>query len=937
MLYFTKKCHLILIALLISSSCWWNLHAEDFRNRKVTMLLNNLDGTFENPPGNDGWRVLWGTFKKDNKVFHSGKQSLYVDGGELISTDKIKVEPGYEYYISAWSRKRNYYFRSKDLYGAGIGLQQLRADGAVNGNWYDMYAIMGEGMCFKEGDEDWVYTEARWTPKDTTVWLRPAIKSQALAGSRLWIDDFRVWKRKLPEKNSTMLVNAIENGSFEVKYNSDKTPFSYELFSPDNRHNNFGEVAVATTEEKQDRNSSLKIVAPCKVHSGIGVLSGTSAILRISIKSSGVRGKGGFARINLLDSNYKTIKTIDVAEVSGEQDWKTYEKTIDFSKDGAPQYVQWVLGMTNGSSGNIYFDNLQVLVEATLKPMASRPKNTNEVNVTVNADDQSGRIYSSPLDAYDRHCSDRIYSYSIGTAGPHLEGAERWLMMRQSLGIKYVRVHNGFVGNTICDHLLVDGKTRFGWDNGETGVTFMNTRLNPDDGNKPFPPVCRLDKEGRLLTDFSSIKYYLDHEIIKGGTKPIFGLEPVPNCLAIENDSHNKPWNYELWEEFNYRFIQFLIDNYGEDEIRTWIFETGNEPSTEPTFHGRTGKPNVLGDFLEMQDHTIAGCRRALPDIFIAGPSGPPESFIMPMLKHCAEGTNFATGKTGTKLDAISYHGYLGGSVNDLSWRAAEEQIFRYLRYREYFEKKTGKKLALYNTEFAAIYREVTPKSPPNSTYDNHIQAIGTLHMVNFSGRLGVELMAFFYASPIYFAPVRHATGLKKSPMQSNTPEFLGEPTMVTFHGIFKPVTRIFQMLSWLNGGKSLKAEADCEPIYTMAVKDKKTIKVLCYSFDVDPLKKYSTKVNIQINGVSKGARYTVTCYELSATQSNSWYLATKEKLTQEICENNIEVVDRINRASRLIPQKLKTVTANKSGNIKFGIKIPAFSVKLLVLTPENE
>ncbi len=898
-------------------------------NARVDNLLKGHDADFEQA-NSTVWTAEWGDVSRDTVTKHSGRQSLkVVFGTDMKSSLKIKVEPGYRYHMSAWGKIKDFQFIKSGAYGCGFGLEQLRDDGTINGNWYDMYAY----LIYKEGNTDWFYEEFSWIPKDTTVWLRPGIKVKGEGKSTVWFDDIRIWKEKLPEKKSSMLVNAIENPSCEIIYNGDITPFGYELSDTAGKREDFGKLARATTETASNRGASLKVMAPCSVRSVIGMVYGNEAIARISVKSKGVSGKGGFVRVDLLDADHKLLKSIDVADISGDQEWKTYEKKIELPQTKDTLYAQWVFGINPGGKGTLYFDDLQMMVETTLLPMPARKKNVNVVNVTIDTAKDTGRVFRSPLDAYDHHCADRVYSYSIGTAGPHLEGDSRWFKMRRKLGVNYVRVHNGFDGNSLCEHLKVDGKTKFGWDNGEEGVNFGGTRVNPNNGNKSFPPVCRI-KDGKMITDFSSIKYYLDGSVLKGGTKPIFGLEPVPGCLAIENNVKYKPHDMKLWEEFNYRFIKFLVDTYGAEEVKTWIFETGNEPGTEPTFHGSPGRNRVLEDFLEMQDYTIAGCQRALPEIFIAGPSGPPENFVMPMLKHCAEGKNFATGKIGTKLDAISYHGYLGGSVNDLSWRSSEEQIFRYLRYREYFEKKTGRKLELYNTEFAAIYREVTPKNPPEPNYDNHVQAVATLHMANFSHRLGVEHMAFFYASPFYFAPVRNATGFKKSRMQSNTPEFLGEPTMITFHGIFKPVTRIFQMLSWMNGGKELSVQADCEPIFTMAVKDGDTIKLLCYSFDVDPSQKYQTVVNILLNSLPEGTTYDVTRYELSATKANSCYLATQKKLTQAICEKNIPVVDRINKDSELKPENLGNVSVGSGGKLKFSVKVPAFSASMFVLKP---
>jgi xylan 1,4-beta-xylosidase len=448
-----------------------------------------------------------------------------------------------------------------------------------------------------------------------------------------------------------------------------------------------------------------------------------------------------------------------------------------------------------------------------------------------------------------------------------------------------------------------------------------------------------------MITNFSSIKHYLDHSILKGGMKPIFGLEPVPEAIALENNSHYKPKDMKLWEEFNYRFITFLVDTYGKDEVLTWIFETGNEPSTEDCFWGRpnyTGD-TVLDDFIETQDYTIAGCTRALPDIFIAGPSGPPETFFVPMLEHCATGTNYATGKIGTKIDAISYHGYLGGTDKDLSWRQAENQILRMQGYTDRYYALTGKRLQLFNTEFTPIYSDYTGMYDFNMhPNEDNIQAIATMHVANFSHKLGVDMLAFFYYAPFYTAPLRGDypdMSVAMNPdivrSQKNCPEFFGKETPISFHGIFKPVSRSFEMLSWLNGMTEISAESKTEPVYALAAMDSNTIKVLVYSFDVEPQLKYTTDTVITIDVSGFGKKFKVSKYELSATKANSAYLCQSRKITQEDCEKNLNLIDEINNASKLQREDVgqKKVV---DGKVSLDCRISTFNAVLFVLEKKN-
>ena len=877
------------------------------------------------------WKAPWGNWSQEP----DGVLALS-NWVQLQYSRPIEVEPGYRYYFAARARIENFHFLQNHHYGFGFGLEQLRSGGDRNGNWYEMYTY---GM-YREGDAPWAEAGASWVPKDTTATLVPSVLVKADDGSKAWLSDLVVWKEPLPEKVAHKLSNVLENPSFEIIYSVDTTPFGYWLYNPAGERIEFGTVATATRERSALQASSLKLAAPCRVLSPQAKLEGDTLVASLQLLPQQLSGGKVEVRANFFDAEGKALASQPVGTIdrSGDE-WETVEQTIDLrTLPESTATAQLEFALTGAGEGAVcYVDDLRLLVRRPLEGLPVRPYRTEQAQVRFDAS-KRGKEFISPLDAYDHHCADRIDSYSIGTAGPHLEGPGRWFELRRELGIKYVRIHNGFDQNSLNEHLPVsaveDPDRYFGWNDGETGVTFTASRIDPATG-KPFPPIVRIDENGEMITDFSGVRHYLDNSILKGGCRPIFGLEPVPMALANDNDTHQPPRDMKQWEEFVARFFTFLVETYGADEIRQWRFETGNEPSTEWTFHGRGDRSNVLADFLEMQDYIIAGAQRVLPDVYIAGPSGPPGHFFMPLLKHAAGGANPATGGTGCKLDAISYHGYMGGTPVDLSWRSSEEQVFTMMRYADYFEQLTGKALEVWNTEFAPIYLENTPKNPPNGAYDNHIQAVATLHMTNFSWRAGVTRLVFFYHSPTYFAPVRGNHGFTHSDNQATTPEFVGEPTVRTFHGVAKPVTRIFQMLSWMNGGSVMETDADVEPIFTLGTAEGDTVKLVVYSFDLDPTREYVTRVNVTGTGLKPDTRYAVTRYELNSQKANSWYLATRDKVTQQMCEEDIGVVDRLNRESEFVPEELE-FSSDAAGTLQFSVPVPSMSASLFVLKPQS-
>lgn len=900
--------------------------------KQIENLIADFNPDFEQVENGKpvGWRTEWGNVQIDSENPKSGKNALRIEqGGFVVCQKRLTVEPGYKYGMSLYGRLKNFGF-IRQKYGCGFGLRELRQDGSPNSNWYHNQHYIK----YAEGDSDWEYVSETWVPKETTAFYDVVIHVDALPGSVVWVDDVKVWKEPIEAKSSLRMIDIVENGSFEVCYDGGKMPFGFHIAPPAGFQGDKYDLACVSETVAYDRGASLAIRGEVSVESSAAAFQGRQAVIQLACKRDAVKGKGAFAQAVFLNSQRQVVQTVTLIEdISGSSDWQVFKKDLsDISPDA--RYVKWVVGSRGMDSGVVYIDDLKLLVPTVYQGLPRKPIDRDAAQVEVDCARPLGK-FVSPLNAYDHHCADRVHSWSIGTAGEHLEGPNRWHMKRKDLGVKYVRVHDGFNGNVLCQHLLYDpGYCYYNKHDGNTGISFRALRSNYPIGDAIFPPVCRIDeKSGEMITDFSSIKHYLDNSILKGGMKPIFGLEPVPAAIALESNSHYKPRDMKLWEEFNYRFIKFLLDTYGENEIRQWIFETGNEPGTEPTFHGRPNRTpeTVLEDFLEMQDYTVAGCVRAFPDIFIAGPSGPPETFFIPMLEHCAKGVNRATGQIGTKLDAISFHGYLGGTPQDMSWRQSEDQILRMHSYIDYFEKLTGKRLKLFNTEWTPIYHQLTEyRGFTMNAEEDHRQAIGSLHVTYFSYKLGVDMLVYFYYHPFYHSAVRgHFPHLPIN--QSNYPEFNGKETMISFHGIFKPVCRIFEMVSWLNEMTEVYADTATEPIYAFAAMNDKQVKVICYNFDVNPQARYTTQVKMNVNLDHPVKNVKITRYELSETKANSAYLCQTRRITQADCENNLALVDEINRLSELMPEDLGRQPV-QNGKVSLSFDMPAFSASLFVL-----
>ena len=112
------------------------------------------------------------------------------------------------------------------------------------------------------------------------------------------------------------------------------------------------------------------------------------------------------------------------------------------------------------------------------------------------------------------------------------------------------------------------------------------------------------------------------------------------------------PKDYVKWGNLSYEWTKHCVEKYGRAEVVTWYWEVWNEPNIR-YWHGSQE------DYFKLYDYAVDGVRRALPEATVGGPEtamGAGGKFLGEFLKHCAHGTNYVSGKTGSPLDFISFH-----------------------------------------------------------------------------------------------------------------------------------------------------------------------------------------------------------------------------------------------------------------------------------------
>ncbi len=127
---------------------------------------------------------------------------------------------------------------------------------------------------------------------------------------------------------------------------------------------------------------------------------------------------------------------------------------------------------------------------------------------------------------------------------------------------------------------------------------------------------------------------------------------PVGERVLVEGGQSYPPKDYAKWGNLAYEWTKHCVEKYGRAEVEQWYWEVWNEPNIS-YWHGSHAA------YFKLYDYAVDGVRRALPGAKVGGPEvagGPGGKFLGEFLRHCAHGTNYVTGKTGSPLDFISFH-----------------------------------------------------------------------------------------------------------------------------------------------------------------------------------------------------------------------------------------------------------------------------------------
>ncbi|HEX3101386.1 MAG TPA: hypothetical protein VHQ01_06340, partial [Pyrinomonadaceae bacterium] len=339
-------------------------------------------------------------------------------------------------------------------------------------------------------------------------------------------------------------------------------------------------------------------------------------------------------------------------------------------------------------------------------------------------------------------------------------------------------------------------------------------------------------------------------------------------------------------------------------------------------------------EFRKLHDYAIDAVRRALPTAKVGGPdaAGSGGQFMRDFLEHNLRGINYATGKTGTPIDFISFHAkgspkFVDGHVQTGIANQLQAMDKGFDIIASYPELK-NKPIIIGESDpdgCAACqgaqlgYRNSTMYSSYTAASFVRAHQLADKHGVNLEGAL---TWAFEFEDQSYFAGFR----------------------VLATNGIDLPVLNVFRMFSKMSGQR-IAVKSDGEIPLDTILKDgvkatpdvsafaslgKNRLCILVWHYHDDDVSGPDAAVGLELKGFPfKTGKPRLTEYRIDADHSNAFAVWQKLGSPQKPSREQIAQLEKAGQLAQIYKGASVPVRGSKAS---MNITLPRQAVSLLVL-----
>lgn len=396
------------------------------------------------------------------------------------------------------------------------------------------------------------------------------------------------------------------------------------------------------------------------------------------------------------------------------------------------------------------------------------------------------------------------------------------------------------------------------------------------------------DKKGNPVYNWTIVDRIFD-TYIKRGMKPLAQIGFMPEALSTKPQPYQHKWkpgtryeeiltgwayppkDYRKWGNLAYEWVKHCVERYGKKEVESWYWEVWNEAD------GAYWK-GTQAEFFKLYDYAADGVKRALPTAKIGGANvtGGGSRYLDAFIKHCLIDTNYATGKTGSPLDAVLFHAkgspkVVNGSVV-MNLRTELRNVEA--NYKVINKYPQIKNIPVIIGEFdpegcAACGMATNPENAyRNGTMYSSYTAASFARLYQLTDQYNINLLgavswSFEFENQSWFAGFRD----------------------LATNSVNKPVLNVFKMLGMMSGNRVETTSNQMYPLQTvldssirkpssdigvLAAKSQNTATVMIWNYHDEDKKGNIDKVSISLKGLDRKS-VTVTRYLIDDKNSNSY------------------------------------------------------------------
>jgi xylan 1,4-beta-xylosidase len=391
------------------------------------------------------------------------------------------------------------------------------------------------------------------------------------------------------------------------------------------------------------------------------------------------------------------------------------------------------------------------------------------------------------------------------------------------------------------------------------------------------------------------------------------------------------PKDFNKWAALIEQWAMHANGRYPNVES-SWQWELWNEPDIG-YWHG------TIAQYLTLYDHTESALHQVLPNASLGGPavSIPSSPFFAQFLQHCATGTNAVSGKTGTRLDMISFHAKGGTAI-----------------VNGHVEMNLGNQLVLHRTGFTRVAAVPQFKQTPIVITEADPDGCAACPV-------STNPADAYRTSPAYGA---YEVAMMKRTLEleaqmgvnvrglltwafdfPGTPYFAGYRALAT-HGIQLPVLNAFRLLGSLAGNRlpvtssgalaladilngSVRAQADVD---AMATRNGHSVQVLVWNYHDDLVTVPASPVHLTVQMPSDfGNVAVVTDMRVDDTHGDAYAVWVSQGRPASPTAAQVAAMQQAMLPSAAEPTRDIALT---SGNVALDFTLPRFGISLITLSP---